>query len=95
MKKVSVIVPAYNKAELTVRTVNSILDQDYKNIEVIVVDDGSTDDTRTKLQFFGNKIKYLYKENGGACSARNLGIKEASGDYIAFIDCSNALTSSG
>ena len=87
MKKVSVIVPAFNKVGLTVKTVESILNQDYKNIEVIVVDDGSTDNTRTKLQLFGDKIRYYYKDNGGACSARNFGILKASGDYIALIDC--------
>jgi glycosyltransferase involved in cell wall biosynthesis len=87
MKKISVIIPAYNKAELTVRTVQSVLDQSYENIEVLVVDDGSNDDTRIRLQLFGDKIKYLYKENGGACSARNLGIRKSSGEYIALIDC--------
>jgi len=87
MKKVSVIIPAYNKAELTIKTVESVLKQTYKDIEIIVVNDGSTDDTEKKLTQFGDSIVYIYKENGGACSARNLGIKKSSGSYIALIDC--------
>ncbi|MBU0682995.1 MAG: glycosyltransferase [Candidatus Omnitrophota bacterium] len=87
MKKVSVIIPAYNKAELTVKTVESVLAQTYKNTEIIVVDDGSTDDTKQKLNSYHDRIKYVYKNNGGACSARNVGIKKAKGDYIALIDC--------
>ena len=87
MKKVSVIVPAYNRSDLTVRTIKSILAQRYENTEILVVDDGSTDDTATKLDQFGRSIVYIYKKNGGACSARNLGIKNASGDYLAFLDC--------
>ena len=87
MKKVSVIIPAYNKAELTVKTVESVLDQTYGNIEIIVVDDGSTDDTKERLTSYAGRIEYIYKENGGACAARNLGIKKARGEYLAFIDC--------
>ena len=80
MKKVSVVIPAYNKADLTVTTVRSVLGQTYGNIEIIVVDDGSTDETREKLQIFGGRIHYIYKQNGGACSARNIGIKKAAGE---------------
>ena len=87
MKKVSVVIPAHNKAELTVRTVESVLSQTYPSIEVIVVDDGSTDNTGERLSSFGNKIRYVYKENGGACSARNLGISLAIGEYIGLLDC--------
>jgi len=87
MKKVSIIIPAYNKAALTVKTVESVLGQTYKNIEVIVVDDGSTDNTRQCLIYHFDRIRYLYKENGGACSARNEGIRSSSGEYIGFLDC--------
>ncbi|MDD5633967.1 MAG: glycosyltransferase [Candidatus Omnitrophica bacterium] len=85
--KVSIIIPAYNKAELTVKTVDSVLRQTYNNIEIIVVDDGSTDDTHQRLISYGDKIVYIHKENGGACSARNLGIKAAKGEYIGILDC--------
>ena len=87
VKKVSVIIPAYNNADLTIKTVKSVLTQTYENIEIIVVDDGSTDDTKNKLKLFGDGIHYIYKQNGGACSARNVGIKQATGEYIAPIDC--------
>ena len=87
MKKVSVIIPAYNKAELTVKTVESVLGQTYNNIEIVVVDDGSTDDTRQSLLPYSHKIKYIYKENGGACRARNMGIRSATGEYVALLDC--------
>lgn len=87
MKKVNVVIPAYNKADLTIKAVESVLSQTYGNVEIIVVDDGSTDDTKNKLQLFGDRIHYIYKQNGGACSARNVGIKQATGEYIALIDC--------
>lgn len=87
MKKVSVVIPAYNKAALTVKTVESVLGQTYKNIEVIVVDDGSTDDTAQRLLPYYGRIKYIHKENGGASSARNTGIQAATGEYVALLDC--------
>lgn len=88
MKKVNVVIPAYNKRDLTVKTVKSVLNQTYKNVEVIVVDDGSTDGTGEKLlAAFGDRIKYVRKKNGGVSSARNLGIKMSSGDYIGLLDC--------
>jgi len=84
---VSIIIPAYNKAELTVKAVKSVLDQTYSNVELIVVDDGSTDNTKEKMFKFGNQIQYIHKDNGGCCSARNKGIELAKGDYFAFLDC--------
>jgi len=87
MKKVSVVIPAYNKADLTVKVVESVLNQTYKDIEIIVVDDGSSDNTAKLLEAYAGRIKYLYKENGGACSARNIGIKLATGEYIGLLDC--------
>ena len=85
--KVSVIIPAYNKADFTVLAIRSVLNQTYKNIECIVVDDGSTDDTYDKIFPYDAQIKYIYQFNKGASSARNRGIIHASGDYIAFLDC--------
>ena len=85
--KVSVIVPAYNSADYTVETVESILAQTYTDYEILVIDDGSTDHTRETLAPYGDRIKYIYKENGGACSARNLGLEMSQGEYIACLDC--------
>jgi glycosyltransferase involved in cell wall biosynthesis len=83
---VSIIIPAYNKADLTLRTVDSVLRQTYHPLEVLVVDDGSRDDTRHRLQGC-HGIRYFYKENGGACSARNYGIRQSRGEFLGFLDC--------
>jgi glycosyltransferase involved in cell wall biosynthesis len=85
--KVSVVIPAYNNALYTVETVKSVLAQTYRDFEVIVVDDGSTDHTREVLEPFGNDITYIHKENGGACSARNLGIRYSDSEFVACLDC--------
>jgi glycosyltransferase involved in cell wall biosynthesis len=85
--KVSVVIPAYNSVDYTVETIESALAQTYQDREIIVVDDGSTDNTREVLKKFGDAIQYIYKENGGACSARNLGISRSTGEYIACLDC--------
>ncbi len=87
MSLVSVIIPAYNKADYTCRAVDSVLRQTYPHLELIVVDDGSTDNTQERLKTYGNRIQYIYKSNGGACSARNAGIGRAKGEYIALLDC--------
>jgi len=84
---VSVIIPAYNMADWTVEAVGSVLNQTYAPLEVIVVDDGSTDDTRRKLESFNGRVRYIYKENAGASSARNEGIRQARGRYIGLLDC--------
>jgi len=85
---VSIIIPTFN-GELYVRdAVDSALSQTYKNIEVIVVNDGSTDNTRSVLSSYieSGKIKYFFQENMGLAGARNAGIKSANGKYIAFLD---------
>ena len=87
MKKVSVIIPAYNKAEYTRRTVDSVLAQTYPNVEIIVVDDGSRDATAQAMSQYAGRISFVQKTNGGACSARNEGIRRCLGDYVAFLDC--------
>jgi len=84
--KVSVVIPTYNSAQFIVETLESVFAQTYKDYEVIVVDDGSTDNTREVLKPYMSKIRYIYKENGGVASARNVGIKNARGEYIAFLD---------
>lgn len=85
MVNVSVIVPVYNHEEYIEDCVESILPQTYRNFEVIVVDDGSTDNTAEKLLKYRDKINYLYKENGGGASALNVGIKASKGNYIAWL----------
>jgi len=85
---VSVIIPTYNSANYVKEAVDSVLGQTYKNIGVIVVDDGSTDNTKSILEKYikSGEIKYIYQDNNGPASARNNGIKKSSGEFIAFLD---------
>ncbi len=93
-KKVSVVIPSYNSAAFLPDAVESVLKQDYKNIEVIVINDGSTDDTEKVMKpFFKNKrVRYLYQENSGQAAARNKGIRICTGDYVAFLDADDLWT---
>ena len=84
---VSVLVPTFNRAHLVPEAIRSVLSQDYAPFEVVVVDDGSTDDTATVInQEFGRRIRYIRQENAGPGAARNTGIRASSGEYIAFQD---------
>jgi glycosyltransferase involved in cell wall biosynthesis len=83
---VSVIIPTFNRAGFIMETVESVLKQEYEPKEIIVVDDGSSDNTRNALQVYGSKVKYIYQENAGPPAARNRGITAASGEIIAFLD---------
>ncbi len=83
---VSVIIPVYNAAAYVRETVDSALHQAYPNLEVIVVDDGSTEDLSWVAAAYGTRVRYVRKPNGGPASARNLGIRMASGAYLAFLD---------
>jgi glycosyltransferase involved in cell wall biosynthesis len=83
---VSVIIPTYNSASFVRQSVESVLRQTYDNFEVIVVDDGSTDNTEAVLLSYKDAIRYIKKNNGGPSGARNLGINEAKGEFIAFQD---------
>ena len=86
-KLLSVIIPSYNRADKIERSVRSVLNQDYKNLEVIVVDDGSDDNTVDIIKEVADpRLRYIYQENSGACAARNNGIRHARGEYIAFHD---------
>lgn len=80
------MIPVYNGARTISQTVECVLQQSLKAVDVIVVDDGSTDDTAEILKRYGNRIVYIPKKNGGPASARNLGVQFAGGDYIAFTD---------
>jgi len=84
---ISVVIPTYNRAQKVRRAVESVVAQTLANLEIIVVDDGSTDDTRLTLQqCFGDRIRYFAQPNQGASVARNRGIEEATGEWIAFLD---------
>ena len=84
--KISVIIPVYNGERFLVQTIDSVISQTYSPLEIIVVDDGSTDSSKDILKSFGSKIDVISKINGGVSSARNRGIQQARGDWIAFID---------
>ncbi len=89
MKKVSVIVPVYNTEKYLEKCLDSIINQTYKNLEIILVDDGSPDNSGSICDEYAikdSRIKVIHKENGGLSSARNAGLDIATGDYIAFID---------
>jgi glycosyltransferase involved in cell wall biosynthesis len=87
---VSVVVPAYNSDEFVGEAVESALSQTYPPIEVIVVDDGSTDDTARVLELLGDRIKLVRQENAGVAAARNTGIAVARGELFAFLDADDA-----
>jgi len=86
MPLVSVIVPTYNRCGLLKEAVESVLGQTFKDFELIVVDDGSSDKTGTVIKKYEGKIRYYFKENGGVAAARNLGVKMAAGKLIAWLD---------
>ncbi len=85
--KISIIIPVYNGTNFLSEAIDSALNQTYDNIEIIVVNDGSTDDGATeKIALgYGNKIRYFKKENGGSSSALNLGIQQMTGDYFSWL----------
>lgn len=86
---ISIIIPVYNVEKYLSRCIDSLISQSYKNIEIILVNDGSTDNSNLiceKYAKIDNRIKYIKKKNGGVSSARNIGLDNAIGDYISFID---------
>lgn len=88
----SIIIPVYNKQDTILRTLDSISRIDYSDFEVIVVDDGSTDNSASIVQHqCSNTIKYFYKENGGVSSARNYGARVAEGKWLIFLDADDYL----
>lgn len=87
---VSVIIPNYNYAQYLREAIDSVLAQTYRDIEVIVVDDGSKDDSRAVLESYGDTIKAIFQQNQGVAAARNNGAAASDGEYIAFLDADDA-----
>lgn len=90
---ISVIIPTYNRSSFLAEAIQSVLDQEYfqpllnsSSFEVLVVDDGSTDDTKELVESFKNKVKYRFQKHKGVSVARNLGLDLSKGEYIAFLD---------
>jgi glycosyltransferase involved in cell wall biosynthesis len=80
------VIPAYNAAGFVGRAVDSVLAQTHQAREILVINDGSTDDTPQVLEAYGDRIRVIHQHNGGLSNARNRGIREARGDYVAFLD---------
>ena len=94
MDKISVIIPVYNVEDYLDRSIESVVNQTYENLEIILVDDGSPDNSPKMCDEWAKKdkrIKVIHKENGGVSSARNLGMEKASGKYVAFVDSDDIL----
>src|SRR6266404_409937 len=84
--EVSVIIPTYNSARFLIDAIDSVLAQTFKDFEVIVIDDGSTDETESLMQKYGSGVRYIRQENRGVALTRNHGIDESRGKYVAFLD---------
>ncbi len=83
---ISVIIPTYNRKDLLVDAIRSIMKQKPKNYEIIIVDDGSTDATEEYIKSLNLPVRFFEKDNGGVAGTRNFGIKQARGEYLAFLD---------
>ena len=84
--RVSIVIPTYNRADFVREAIASVLQQDYPDVDLIVVDDGSRDDTAAVVSGFGPAVRYLYQENRGVSAARNRGVAASTGGLIAFLD---------
>ena len=93
MPKVSVIITTYNRAVLLDRAINSVFNQTYKDYELVIVDDGSTDHTQDIIKRYDGRLKYIYQKNAGLPQARNMGIRNTHGKYICFLDDDDYWTS--
>jgi glycosyltransferase involved in cell wall biosynthesis len=88
---VSVVIPCFNYAQYMRETIDSALAQSYKDIEIIILDDGSTDNTKAVAAEYGDQVEYHYQENKGLPAARNAGFRKAHGTYVLFIDADDKL----
>ena len=86
MPRVSVVIPTFNCAAYLPLAIDSVLKQSYKDLEILVVDDGSTDGTVDQISHYAKHIRYLYQENEGASTARNRALEMSTGEYIAYLD---------
>jgi len=86
MPRVSVMIPTYNCARFLGFAIDSVLTQTYADYEIVVIDDGSTDDTQECIAKYGSKVRYFYQSNQGLSAARNLALDHATGEFIAYID---------
>ncbi|MFY3740372.1 MAG: glycosyltransferase involved in cell wall biosynthesis [Candidatus Nitrosomirales archaeon] len=91
LEPVSIVITVYNRSELLRETIDSALRQTYPNIEVLIIDDGSTDDTAKICTSYGDRIRYIYKENGGHASALNRGVSEMRGTWFKWLDSDDVL----
>ena len=92
--KFSIIIPTYNRASFLLRAIESVLAQTYTDWELIIVDDGSTDNTKDIVsQYNDDRIRYIYQQNAERSAARNNGINHANGDYVCFMDSDNLMLS--
>ncbi len=92
--KVSILIPVYNTSKYLSKCINSLINQTYKNIEIIAVNDGSTDNSKTLLEKFAEKdsrITVLSQENGGSSMARKTVLEHSTGDYVMFVDSDDYL----
>lgn len=84
--KISIVIPFFNRIPTLLEAIKSVLSQSYSNIEVLLIDDGSTDDITPLKELEDSRLRYIYQEHKGTSAARNLGIGLSSGEYIAFLD---------
>ncbi|MEN1680264.1 MAG: glycosyltransferase family A protein [Planctomycetota bacterium] len=82
----TVIIPTYNRSGMLAETLQSVFDQEFTDYEILIVDDGSTDDTLESLAKLGDRVRVLQQQHKGCAAARNLGAREARGEYLAFLD---------
>lgn len=92
----SIIIPSYNRVHIIERAIQGVFEQTFRDFEIVIVDDGSTDNTKEILQEYtgDTRIKYIYQNNAGVCSARNTGAKQAVGEFLIFLDSDDTVEKS-
>lgn len=83
---VTVVIPTYNRANYVAETIESVLQQTYPKIEIIVIDDGSTDDTSRTVRFYAPRVRYVWQDNAERGASRNHGLRLATGEFVSFLD---------